>query len=165
MAGITGPSLGPSSPGFIPAHGGIFGAQAQAQYAAMARLRFNMFRNSLRSRKGAFELGARTVGLVLYASIGVLIGTGVGIGSYFLVLNAIYLLPILFWVLMFLWVMMTILLASFQEQFDLGILLRFPVRFGSYYLLYIVFGLADPATILGLLCCLSDECRFAWTAA
>jgi ABC-2 type transport system permease protein len=138
----------------------------------MARLRWNMFRNSLRSRKGALELGARTVGLVIYGIIGVLLGTGVGIGSYFLVLNAIYLLPILFWVLMFLWVMITILLASFQEQFDLGILLRFPIRFSSYYLLYIVFGLADPATILGGLCSLgflagisaARPSLFFWTA-
>jgi ABC-2 type transport system permease protein len=46
------------------------------------------------------------------------------------------------------------MLASFQEQFDLSILLRFPVRFGSYYLLYVVFGLADVSTIMGGLCCL-----------
>lgn len=179
MAGVSGPTpsvgpvLGPSvPPDFIPAHGGIFGAQAQAQYAAMGRLRWDMFRNSLRSRKGALELGARTVALTIYGIMGVALGTGVGIGSYFLTLNAIYLLPILFWVLMFIWVMMTILLASFQEQFDLGILLRFPVRFGSYYLLYIVFGLADPATILGLLCSLgflsgisaARPSLFPWTA-
>jgi ABC-2 type transport system permease protein len=49
--------------------------------------------------------------------------------------------------------MIPILLASFQEQFDLGIILRFPVRFGSYYLLYLVFGLLDISTILGGLCC------------
>jgi ABC-2 type transport system permease protein len=170
MAGVTGP--GPVSPDFIPAHGGIFGAQAQAQYAAMARLRWSMFRNGLRSRKGALELGARVVSLLIYGLLGVALGTGVGIGSYFLVLNAIELLPILFWVLMFLWVMITILLASFQEQFDLGILLRFPLRFGSYYLLYIVFGLADPATILGGLCSLgflagisaARPSLFLWTA-
>jgi ABC-2 type transport system permease protein len=69
------------------------------------------------------------VSLVIYAFLGVALGTGTGIGSYFLTLNAIYLLPILFWVLMFLWVMITILLASFQELFDLSILLRFPTSF------------------------------------
>jgi ABC-2 type transport system permease protein len=168
MAGVTGPV----SSDFVPLHGGIFGAQARAQYAAMGRLRLNMFRNSLRSRKGALELGARTVSFVIYGILGVMLGTGVGVGSYFLVLNAFELLPILFWVLMFLWVMITILLASFQEQFDLGILLRFPLRFGSYYLLYIVFGLADPATILGALCSLgllagisaARPSLFFWTA-
>jgi ABC-2 type transport system permease protein len=138
----------------------------------MAALRWNMLRNSLRSRKGALELGARTVGLLIYGVVGVALGTGVGFGSYFLVRNAAYMLPVLFWVLMFLWVSMTILLASFQEQFDLGILLRFPLRFGSYFLLYIVFGLADPATILGCLCSLgflagisaARPSLFFWTA-
>jgi ABC-2 type transport system permease protein len=171
MAGIVGPGPIPQ-PDFIPAHGGIFGAQARAQYAATATLRFNMLRNSLRSRKGALELGAQTVSLLIYFTMGVLLATGVGVGSFFLVINAIYLLPILFWVLMFVWVMLTILLASFQEQFDLGILLRFPVRFSSYYLLYIVFGLADPATILGGLCSLgflagisaARPALFPWTA-
>jgi ABC-2 type transport system permease protein len=171
MAGVTGP--GPIiQPDFAPIHGGIFGEQARAQYSAMARLRFNMFRNSLRSRKGALELGARTVSLVIYCIIGFAVGTGVGVGAFFLTLNAIYLLPILIWGLMFLWVMITILLASFQEQFDLSILLRFPLRFGSYFLLYIVFGLADPSTILGGLCCLgflagitaARPSLFLWTA-
>jgi ABC-2 type transport system permease protein len=60
----------------------------------------------------------------------------------------------LFWVLAFLWQAIPIMLASFQEQFDLGILLRFPVRFGSYYLLYLVFGLLDVSTVLGGVACL-----------
>jgi ABC-2 type transport system permease protein len=68
--------------------------------------------------------------------------------------------------------MVPIMLASFQEQFDMSILLRFPVRFGSYYLLYVVFGLADVSTIIGGLCCLGiwagvTAARpelFAWTA-
>lgn len=172
MAGVTGPIPSPAPPDSVPTHGGIFGEQALAQYAAMASLRWNMLRNGLRSRKGALELGASVVSLVIYVTIGVAVGTGVGVGAFFLTLNALYLLPILFWVLMFLWVMITILLASFQEQFDLGILLRFPLRFGSYFLLYIVFGLADPATILGGLCSLgmlagisaARPSLFLWTA-
>ena len=59
-----------------------------------------------------------------------------------------------------------------QEQFDLGILLRFPVSFSTYYLLYVVFGLADISTILGGLCCLgiwvgvtvARPDLFAWAA-
>ena len=50
-------------------------------------------------------------------------------------------LPILFWMVFVVWQVVPIMLASFQEQFDLGILLRFPVRFGSFFLLYVVFGL------------------------
>ena len=51
--------------------------------------------------------------------------------------------------------MLPIMLASFQEQFDLGTLLRFPVSFGSYYLLYVVFGLSDISALDGGISCLA----------
>jgi ABC-2 type transport system permease protein len=62
----------------------MLGAQARAQYAALANLRWHMFRNGLRSKLGAFELGARTVAYVLYAVLGLGLGLGVGKGAYFL---------------------------------------------------------------------------------
>ena len=55
MAGITGTGAP------RPASGGVLGAEARAQYAALGRLRWAMLRNSLRSNKGVFELGARTL--------------------------------------------------------------------------------------------------------
>jgi ABC-2 type transport system permease protein len=101
------------------------------------------------------ELGARTFSFLVYASMGMALGTGAGVAAYFLVAGGeMRLFPVLFWVLAFIWQMVPVMLASFQEQFDLGILLRFPVRFGSYVLLYLVFGLWDISTILGGLCCL-----------
>ncbi|HXR39109.1 MAG TPA: hypothetical protein VN776_08450, partial [Terracidiphilus sp.] len=134
--------------------GGIMGTLARAQYGALARLRWRMFLNGLRSNKGALELGARTFSLLVYGLMGLGLGTGMGIATFFLVSRGEWrLLPILFWVLVFLWQAIPVMLASFQEQFDLGILLRFPVRFGSYMLLYLVFGLLDISTILGGLCC------------
>jgi ABC-2 type transport system permease protein len=108
----------------------------------------------MRSNKGLVELGARTFSYIVYALMGLALGVGAGITSYFLVAgNAWRFLPVLFWVLAFLWQAIPVMLASFQEQFDLGILLRFPLRFGSYVLLYLVFGLVDISTILGGLCC------------
>ncbi|MGA3101135.1 MAG: hypothetical protein ABSD61_04665 [Terracidiphilus sp.] len=50
--------------------------------------------------------------------------------------------------------MFPIAIASFQEQSDLGILLRFPVRFGSYFILYLISGLMEASTFVGVLCCL-----------
>jgi len=133
--------------------GGVFGRAARAQYAAMARLRWSMFSHSLRSSKGALELGARTVANLLYAAMGVAIGFGAGAGAYLIASNNAWeYLPIVLWSMCFLWQMVPIMLASFQEQFDLGILLRFPVLFGSYFLLYVVSGLVDISTILGGLC-------------
>jgi ABC-2 type transport system permease protein len=155
MADLSGAGGGLGEPARFAPTGGFLGSLAQAQYGALAKLRWRMFANGLRSNKGAFELGARTFGWVIYAFLGVVLGSGAGVSAYLLVSNGKFeYLPILFWVLAFLWQMIPVMLASFQEQFDLGILLRFPVRFSSYVLLYLVFGLLDVSTILGGLCCL-----------
>ncbi|MGO9339700.1 MAG: hypothetical protein ACLPY1_19545 [Terracidiphilus sp.] len=134
--------------------GGMLGPLARAQYGALARLRWRMFSNGMRSSKGMLELGARTFSYIVYALMGLALGVGAGTASYFLVAGGQWrFLPVLFWVLAFLWQAIPVMLASFQEQFDMGILLRFPVRFGSYVLLFLVFGLVDISTILGGLCC------------
>ena len=159
MADLSG--VGPTGAGdsglggpHSTADGGLFGALARAQYGALAHLRWRIFLNGIRSKKGALELGARIFTSIVYAVIGLGIGSGAGVATYFLVVGKEWqFLPVLFWVLAFFWQMIPVMLASFQEQFDLGILLRFPVRFGSYMLLYLVFGLVDISTILGGLFC------------
>jgi len=151
VSGLGSPGLGGP---FSTSGGGLFGPLPLAQYGALARLRWRMFVNSLRTSKGALELGARIFTYIVYSVIGLGIGSGAGVATYFLVSgNKFQLLPILFWILAFFWQVIPVMLASFQEQFDLGILLRFPVRFGSYMLLYLVFGLVDISTILGGLFC------------
>jgi ABC-2 type transport system permease protein len=139
----------------VAGSGGMLGAEARAQYAALARLRWHMFGHGLKSKKGALELGARTVSFVFYGAGGLALGAGAGLSAFALAIgNQWKFLPILFWAVFFVWQVVPIMLASFQEQFDLGILLRFPVRFGSYFLLYVVFGLLDISTVLGGLCSL-----------
>jgi ABC-2 type transport system permease protein len=154
MAGIGAAGMsGLGEPAPINA-GGVMGPLARAQYRALARLRWEMFANGLRTNKGALELGARTFSFIVYAVLGLAVGAGAATATYFLVSgNQWRFLPVEFWVLGFIWQMIPVMLASFQEQFDLGILLRFPVRFGSYVLLYMVFGLVDVSTILGGLFC------------
>jgi ABC-2 type transport system permease protein len=58
------------------------------------------------------------------------------------------------------WQMVPITMASFQEQFDTNGLLRFPVGFGAYFLLHLVFGLVDSSTIVGTFCCLGTFVGF-----
>jgi ABC-2 type transport system permease protein len=134
---------------------GIFGREAMGQYAALARLRWHMFKNVMRSNKGALELGARTFTFIVYCCMGLGFGAGSGGVAYLMARDSSWKgIAMLIWALFFVWQMVPIMLASLQDQFDLGILLRFPLRFGSYYLLYVVFGVADVSTILGALCCL-----------
>jgi ABC-2 type transport system permease protein len=135
------------------AGGGALGAVARSQYAALARLRWHMFCNGLRSTKGAFEVSARIVVFIIYAGMGLGMGSGAGASTYMLASNGQWqYLPIVFWAVFLIWQLVPIMLASFQEQFDLSVLLRFPVSFPSFFLLYIVFGLVDVSTIVGAFC-------------
>ena len=137
-----------------PVDAGMFSALARMQYAALARMRWSMFRNGVRSRKGALELGARVGMMLLYAVMGCGMAFGLGAVAYQITSSGQWkFLPILFWVVCFLWQIVPISLASFQQQFDPGGLLRFPVSFGGYYLLHLIFGLVDASTIIGAFCC------------
>jgi ABC-2 type transport system permease protein len=133
----------------------MLGRDARAQYAAIARMRWLMFRNGLRSIHGLLDLGATGIAWMLYSVFGLCLGIGLCTAAYSLASRASWqYLPILFWAISFLWLMFPIAIASFQEQSDLGILLRFPVRFGSYFILYLISGLMEASTFVGVLCCL-----------
>ena len=156
MAGLGGgPGAGMTPAGSAPMAYGPLSAVACRQYAALAAMRWQMFTNNLRSSMGVVELGARALSYVVYGSLGVGMSVGLGFGSYFIVSRGkTEYLPILFWAVFVVWQMLPVALASFQEQFDLGILLRFPLGFVSYVLLYLLFGLVDVSSIAGGMCCL-----------
>ena len=150
MAGVT-------RVGVNRAGGGMLGPEARAQYAAMARMRWRMFRNGLRSIHGLLDLGATGIAWMFYSVFGLGLGVGLGAAAYSLASRGSWQhLPILFWAISYLWLMFPVLVASFQEQSDLGILLRFPVHFGSYFLLYLISGLMEASTIVGALCCVAS---------
>ncbi len=157
----------------LAAGGGLLSQLGRAQYAALAQLRWRIFVNGLRSSLGVFEVGARSVAFVIYGFIGLAIAVGAGVYSYVIAANAQWeYLPIIFWGVCLMWQVVPIMLSTFQEQFDLGSLLRFPVGFSSFFLLYVVFGLSDVSTILGFLCCIgifvgitiAEPALFAFTA-
>ncbi len=132
---------------------GPFNRLAYAQYAALAAMRWQVLTHGLRSTEGLFELGARGLSFLVYAVMGLGLGTGLGVLAHSLVSKGSWeLLPILFWGVCFLWQMVPVALASFQQQFDMSSLLRFPVSFSAFCLLYLVFGLADISTMMGGLC-------------
>lgn len=148
MAGVTQVRLNPSV-------GGMLGREARTQYAAMARMRWRMFINGLRSIHGLLDLGATGIAWMFYSIFGLGLGAGLCASAYSLASRASWqYLPILFWIASILWLMFPIIVTSFQEQSDLGILLRFPVCFSSYFLLHSISGLMEASTLVGMLCCL-----------
>jgi ABC-2 type transport system permease protein len=147
MAGVAGVDVNRTAKGML-------GQEARTQYAAMAQMRWRMFINGLRSIHGILDLGATGVAWLLYSVFGLGLGFGLGAAAYSMASRASWQhLPILFWAVSILWLMFPVIVASFQEQSDLDILLRFPVHFGSYFLLYLISGLMDASTIVGMLCC------------
>ena len=147
---------------------------ARAQYGALVTMRWRMFVFGLHSIKGILELGASGIELMLFSFLGLGLGIGLGFASHALASRAMWsYLPIEFWVVCIVWQMIPVALASFQDQFDMSGLLRFPVSFGSFFVLYVVFGLSDVSTILGGLCCLgvwigiyiARPEMFLWTTA
>ncbi|MGA8089107.1 MAG: hypothetical protein WCA10_17665 [Terracidiphilus sp.] len=148
MDGLTGVDLNRAA-------GGMLGREARTKYAAMAQMRWRMFINGLRSIHGLLDLGATGIAWLLYSIYGLGLGTCLWAAAYSIASRATWqYLPILFWAISFLWLMFPMVVVSFQQQADLGILLRFPVRFGSYFLLDLISGLMEASTIVGLLCCL-----------
>ena len=109
----------------------------------------------LRSINGVFDLGAVGIAWVLYSVLGIGLAFGLGAAAYNLAAEAKWqYLPFLFWAICILWQVIPIMLASFQQQTESNFLLRFPLRFDSYYLMFLILGLLDVSTILGALCCL-----------
>ncbi len=146
---------------------------ARRQYSAIVWMRFRMLTNSVRSVQGAFEFSAKGVAFIIYSMMGLGLGIGLGTGAYSLVSSEHFqYLPALFWTVFVVWQILPIALASFQEQFDVSSLLRFPVSFSSFYLLSIAFGLVDVPAILGGICCigiwagvtLARPALWGWTA-
>jgi ABC-2 type transport system permease protein len=120
------------------------------QFAAVAWLRWRMLQHALRTRRGGLETGARFVMQGFYALIGLGMGIGLGTTAWQIASHGSYrLLAALLWPVFIIWQVIPITLASFQENADLSFLLRFPLDFPSYTVLYLLYGLVDISTIVG----------------
>jgi ABC-2 type transport system permease protein len=118
------------------------------QIALIARLRWNLFRNSLRTLKGRLE--AVSIAFVWIMMSGLILGGGaaMGIVSYVLVREGQekwFLL--LLWIVFLYWQFSPLLAASVSVQFDFTNLLRFPLRFGSFFVLSVAYGLFDAGAV------------------
>jgi ABC-2 type transport system permease protein len=131
-------------------------AQSRAQFAALAKLRWHIFRNGFRRKGGGGELAARIIlfpilGIVAFGPI-----IGAGFGAYFLVSSGhIATLPILTWALFAVWMLVVLNIAPPGLTFDINTIIRFPLSFPRYLAARIVFGLLSASTVIGTLAILS----------
>jgi ABC-2 type transport system permease protein len=125
-------------------------ALTRGQFAAIATLRWRLFVNSLRTKRGALELASRIfIGLLVGGgAVGGALGMGAG-AAYFVSHGQADWIAGLLWTVFIFWQMFPIMATAFTENADSSTFLRFPLTYRSYFLISMVLGALDPATVLG----------------
>jgi ABC-2 type transport system permease protein len=121
-----------------------------AQLMAVAELRWRLFLNGLRTRRGKAELASRIIvtSAFSFGGLGVFaFATGM---SWYLVSqgNAEY-LPAVLWPIFFFWQLFPVMATAFTNNPDSSELLRFPLTYRSYFLVRLAYGFFDPASAIG----------------
>ena len=129
-----------------------FAPGVREQLAAIARVRWQLFVNSLRTLRGRLELVSH-----IFITLGFAAG-GIGglvascAGAYYLVSSGkAEWLAIILWPIFLFWQLFPVVATAFTENFDTSNLLRFPLSYSSFALIRIVYGSLEPATLLSSL--------------
>ena len=126
--------------------------EVSAQLIAVAELRWRMFVNGLRSKRGKMELASRSIVTSVLAIGGIGGFVAASLSSwYFLSQNNPEYLAILLWPIFFFWQFFPVMSTAFTNNPDSAELLRFPVTYRSYFLIRLAYGYLDPASALGTL--------------
>jgi len=122
----------------------------RGQLTAIAELRWRMFVNGLRSKRGKMELVSRIIVTAAFA-LGGLGGfaTATGLSWYFVSQGKAEYLALLLWPIFFFWQVFPVMATAFTNNPDSGELLRFPLTYRSYFLIRLAYGFFDPASALG----------------
>jgi ABC-2 type transport system permease protein len=122
------------------------------QLQAIAWLRGRLFLNNFRRKGGKGELIARILLYPLFALLAIFPIAGAGAGAFFIVSHHLFrFFPYLTWAIVFLWTTLTISTQAQAPSFDLASLIRFPLRFPTYLLIRLLFGLLDVPTVVSSL--------------
>lgn len=130
------------------------GLTTRAQVAAIAGLRWRLFRNSLGTWKARLELAA----FVIAGSFTALLALGGAIACFALgflsasgKLVAYWSTP--FWAIFLAWQFLPLMLGALRAEFDFRHLLRFPLRYSTFLLLTLVYCFFDVAALISLAWC------------
>ncbi|MGH9519628.1 MAG: hypothetical protein ACRD2D_08250, partial [Terriglobales bacterium] len=123
------------------------------QMVAIARARWQLQVNALRTTRGALEMVSRIWVGLWFGVLGLGGAVGFGIGSgYWLSQGESGRIAILFWGLFAFWQIFPLAAATFSEHIDASGLHRFPLSYTGYVVVRVAFGTFDAATLVGVLC-------------
>src|SRR6476646_4909287 len=120
------------------------------QLRAIAHLRWRLFVNSLRTKRGKMELASRIIITSAFV-FGGLVGFAAttGLSWYFVSHGNAPFLAIPLWMIFFFWQIFPVMATAFTNNPDSSELLRFPLSYRSYFLVRLAYGFLDPASALG----------------
>jgi ABC-2 type transport system permease protein len=120
------------------------------QIPAIAQLRWRMFINGLRNRRGKMELFSRILVTSAFTAGGLGgFGASTGFAWYFTSQNQTEFLAALLWPIFFFWQVFPVMATAFTNNPDSSELLRFPLSYRAYFLIRLAYGFFDPASALG----------------
>lgn len=127
-------------------------AEARGQFAAIARIRWQIFVNSLRTMRGRLEMVSRVIIGFSFTMGGIGGAIGLAAASWYVVSHQeAGWLALALWIIFTFWQLFPVVATAFTEAFDSSNLLRFPLTYRSYFMVRVVYGSLDPATALGSL--------------
>ena len=122
----------------------------RGQLTAVAALRWRMFVNGLRTRRGRMELISRTVITSVFAIFGFgAFATIIGLSWFCVSQDKPDRLGIPLWSIFLFWQFFPVMATAFTNNPDSSELLRFPLTYRAYFLVRLAYGYFDPASALG----------------
>jgi len=127
-----------------------FPLSVSSQLVTVAELRWRMFLNGLRSKRGKLELVSRIFITIAFA-IGGFGGFSAAIGMSWFCVSQDHPERVAFilWGVFFFWQFFPVMATAFTSNPDSSELLRFPLTYRSYFLVRLAYGFFDPASALG----------------
>jgi len=140
-----------------PARYGLVSRLAREQYRALALARWRIIAHSLRSRRGGLDFGATIMSYVM--GVGIALGPSVALGmGAWVALTHHHPLAIAgeFWAVCLIWQFLSAMAPALAGQNpEMNHLLRYPISFGSWVLLYLLYGVISPSSLIGALWCVA----------
>jgi ABC-2 type transport system permease protein len=130
----------------------LLNVHRRSQLTAIAYLRWRMFVNGLRSRRGKLELVSRIIVTLAFAVGGLGGLAGATIAAYYaLSSGSPEYVAFVLWPVFFFWQVFPVMATAFTNNPDSSELLRFPLTYRSFFLIRLAYGFFDPASALGSL--------------
>jgi ABC-2 type transport system permease protein len=126
--------------------------QRHTQLSAIAWLRWRLFLNALRTTQGKLEFLSRVLVSIAFTILALGGSFGMGVLAFFcLSQGKPQWLTLFFWIIFCFWQIFPVMATAFGNNTDSSDLLRFPLSYGSYFLVRLAYGAFDPASAIGSL--------------